>query len=111
MEDSGEQQPAQVDVLVHDIIEMLMDMEIKRIDHSCLKLFFETILQDLPSLSPEVRAVCLRNFLSLLKKRMQTHSIAAPADEPDRCLLSQSTNTGIGTVSSQLFTVCVANGR
>ncbi len=53
------QQPtasAEVDTLVNEIFEMLMDMEIKRIDHSSHKLYFDTKLRDLPSFSPEVRA-------------------------------------------------------
>jgi hypothetical protein len=61
MADSGQQPTAsaEVDTLVNEIFEMLMDMEIKRIDHSSHKLCFDTILrdsQDLPSFSPEVRA-------------------------------------------------------
>ena len=58
MADSGEQPTAdaEVDTLVNEIFEMLMDMEIKRIDHSSHKLYFDTILRDLPSFSPEVRA-------------------------------------------------------
>ncbi len=60
MADSGQQPTAsaEVDTLVNEIFEMLMDMEIKRIDHrdSSDKLCFDTILRDLPSFSPEVRA-------------------------------------------------------
>jgi hypothetical protein len=86
MADSGQQRTAsaEVDSLVNEIFEMLMDMEIKRIDHSAHKLYFDTILRDLPSFSPEVRAERLRKFMSMLQKKIQTHNIADGADKPQR---------------------------
>jgi hypothetical protein len=50
MADSGQQPTASADVdtLVNEIFEMLMDMEIKRIDHSSHKLYFDTIFHHDP---------------------------------------------------------------
>ena len=81
MADSGQQPTAsaEVDNLVNEIFEMLMDMEVKRIDHSSQKLYFDTILRDLPSFSPEVRAERLRKFILMLQKKIQTHNIADEA--------------------------------
>ncbi len=82
--DSGQQPTADVDKLVNEISEMLMDMKIKLINQSSYKLFFETILLDLPSLFPEVRAERLRKFVSMLRNKMPHHNIADQADTPDR---------------------------
>ena len=73
MADSGQQpsaraESAEVDSLVILILEMMMDMEIKRINHSSQKLYFDTILRNLHSYSPEVCAECLRKFMSMLQK-------------------------------------------
>ena len=43
------------DELICAIIEMQMDMDCKTIDYSSLKLYFDNIMKELPSLSPEVR--------------------------------------------------------
>ena len=43
-------------ILVNEIFEMMMEMDIKRIDHGSLKLHFESILRQQPSYSPEVCA-------------------------------------------------------
>jgi hypothetical protein len=59
-------------------------MEIKRIDHSSHKLYFDAILRDLHSFSPEVSAGRLRGFMSMLQRKFQTHSIATEADKPHR---------------------------
>jgi hypothetical protein len=75
MADSG-QPPTEVDTLVNEIFEMLMDVEIKRIDHSSHKLYFDAILRGLPSFSPEVSAERLRKFMSMLQEGT---SGAAPA--------------------------------
>jgi hypothetical protein len=86
MADSGQQPVASavVDTLVNEIFEMLMDMEIKRIDHSSHKLHFDTIMRDLPSFSPEVRAERLHKFMSMLQKKLQAHNTADKADKPHR---------------------------
>ena len=46
---------AEVDNLVNEIMELMMDMEIKRIDHSPQKLFFESIL---PIPQQSVKSAC-----------------------------------------------------
>jgi hypothetical protein len=86
MADSGQQPTvsAEVYTLVNEIFEMLMDMDIKRINHSSHKLYFDTILLDLPSFSPDVRAERLRKFMSKLQRIFQTHNIANEADKPHR---------------------------
>ncbi len=77
MADSGQQPTgrAEFDTLVDEIFEMLTEMEIKRIDYSSHKLYFDTILRDLPSFSPEVSAGRLRKFMSMLQKKFQTHNL------------------------------------
>jgi hypothetical protein len=86
MANSGQQPTAsaEVDTLVNDIFEMLIDMKIKRIDHSSHKLYFDVILRDLHSFSPEVSAERLRKFMSVLQKKLQTHKNADEADKPHR---------------------------
>ncbi|MCV5968545.1 hypothetical protein, partial [Lactococcus petauri] len=66
---------AEVDKLVNEIFEMLMHMDFKRIEHSSQQLYFDTILRDLPSFSPEVRVERLRTFISMLQKKIHTHNI------------------------------------
>ncbi len=65
----GTQQTAskECDKLVCAILEMQMDMDVKRIDNSCFKLYFANILRDLPFLTPEVGAERLRKFMSMLE--------------------------------------------
>ena len=89
MADSGQQQPAdaEVDTLVNDIFEMLIEMDVRKVDISCERQYFNKLLQDVRNLQPpEVSAVHLRKFMSLLQKTVQNHSEAlnaAAADEPD----------------------------
>ncbi len=61
-----------------------MDMEIKQVDYSSHKLYFDTILRDLASFSPEVRAERLRKFMLMMQKKMQAHNTADEADKPHR---------------------------
>ena len=89
MADSGQQQSAdaEVDMLVNDIFEMLIEMDVRKIDISSERLYFNKLLQDVRNLQPpEVSAVRLRKFMSLLQKTVQNHSEAlnaAAADESD----------------------------
>ena len=64
-----------------------MEMDVKKIDISSKRLYFNKLLQDVRNLQPpEVSAVHLSKFMSLLQKTVQNHSEAlnaAAADEPD----------------------------
>ena len=64
-----------------------MDMEIKRMDVSCERAFYQTLLQDLPTstLSQEVRAGRLPNVWATLHRKYRVEEDAAKlADaEPD----------------------------
>ncbi len=52
--------------LIYSILELQMDMDRKRIDYSSgLKLFFERIMWELPSCSPEVSAIKLCELLEM----------------------------------------------
>ncbi len=61
-------------------------------NHSSHKLYFDTILRDLPSFSPEVRAERLRKFMSMLQKKLQAHNTADEADKPHRSDKSLATH-------------------
>ena len=65
---------AEVDNLVNEIMELMMDMEIKRIDHSPQKLFFESILRRLDTYSPAVCEERLRKFMTTLQKLYQINT-------------------------------------
>ena len=82
MADSGQQQTAdaEVDTLVNDIFEMLIEMDVRKIDISSERLYFNKQLQDVRNLQPpKVSAVRLRKFMSLLQKTEQNHSYALNA--------------------------------
>jgi hypothetical protein len=64
MADSGQQPTAraEVDTLVDEIFEMLMDMEIKRINHSSHKLYILYYGTCPPSPQKSVRGACANFF-------------------------------------------------
>ncbi len=53
---------------------------------SCYKLFFDTLLRGLPTVSPEVCAGRLQRFRLTLLRRMQNSNIAAEAELAAECL-------------------------
>ena len=76
MAESG-QQPTVDATLVNDIFEMLMEMDIRKIDIRLQRQYFDRLLHDLRNLQPpEVSVVRLRKFMSLLQKTVQNHSNA-----------------------------------
>jgi hypothetical protein len=71
MADSGQQPTvdAEVQTLVNDIFKMLLEMDIRKIDISLQRQYFDRLLHDLRNLQPpEVSVVRLRKFMSLLQK-------------------------------------------
>ena len=95
MADSGEQPTAdaEVDTLVNEIFEMLMDMEISKINISSQRLYLDKLLHDLRNnQSPEVSAERLRKFMSMLQKIVQKHSNAINAAEADKPNSSAATS-------------------
>jgi hypothetical protein len=53
--------------------EMLLDMDVKRIPCAGLKAMLDYLLQQLPSLSPEVAVTRLRKMFELMKKTQKQH--------------------------------------
>jgi hypothetical protein len=68
------------DVLVCEILELQMDMDCKKIDHSCLIIFSDNIMRELPCQSREGGAAKLGKVLAMLKMNntMATSESAAP---------------------------------
>jgi hypothetical protein len=57
--------------LVCEILEMHIEMDVKRIDFSCFKIFFENLLRQLPSITPEDGAQQLHRYPKTLQKKME----------------------------------------
>mmetsp|Transcript_21798 Transcript_21798/g.45819 ORF Transcript_21798/g.45819 Transcript_21798/m.45819 type:complete len:146 (+) Transcript_21798:187-624(+) len=85
MADSGQQPTADTDTLVNKIFEYLTQMDIKQMDVSCERVFFQTLLRDLPTLSPEIKAGRLQKFSATLRRKYRMLEDAAniAAAEPD----------------------------
>ena len=108
MADSGEQPTAdaEVDTLVNEIFEMLMDMEISKINISSQRLYLDKLLHDLRSnQSQEVSAARLRKFMSMLQKIVQKHSNAINAAEADK------PNSSAATSATSAPTAATGNTR
>ena len=63
MAESG-QQPTVDATLVNDIFEMLMEMDIRKIDIRLQRQYFDRLLHDLRNQPPEVSVVRLRKFMA-----------------------------------------------
>jgi hypothetical protein len=82
MADSGQQPTADTDALVNEIFVLLAYMEIKRIDVSCERVFFQNLLRSLPTESLEVSAGRLQNFRTTLRTLLRNYRAEAEAAEP-----------------------------
>ncbi len=86
------------DTLVNEIIELLADMDIKRMDVSCERLVFQNLVRSMPTLSPEVSAGRLQKFRTTLHTLLGNYRAEAELapDEPD----GSSTLIAIGRKAS-----------
>ena len=98
MAESG-QQPTVDATLVNDIFEMLMEMDIRKIDIRLQRQYFDRILHDLRNQPPEVSVVRLRKFMSLLQKTVQNHSTA------------QRVESTVWTLRMPVFVLCEGTQR
>ncbi len=114
MAESG-QQPTVDATLVNDIFEMLMEMDIRKIDISLQRQYFDRLLHDLRNLQPpEVSVVRLRKFMSLLQKTVQNHSNAqnaAAADEPESLVPTAATGHTHGEQPGGVYRLDIADAR
>ena len=114
MAESG-QQPTVDATLVNDIFEMLMEMDIRKIDIRLQRQYFDRLLHDLRNLQPpEVSVVRLRKFMSLLQKTVQNHSNAqnaAAADEPETLVPTAATGHTHGEQPGGVYRLDIADAR
>jgi hypothetical protein len=114
MAESG-QQPTVDATLVNDIFEMLMEMDIRKIDIRLQRQYFDRLLHDLRNLQPpEVSVVRLRKFMSLLQKTVQNHSNAqnaAAADEPESLVPTAATGHTHGEQPGGVYRLDIADAR
>jgi hypothetical protein len=93
MADSGQRPTAgsvssDVHTLVDDIMEMLSDMTMRKIDISTEQRYFNVLLHDMTTVPEEVSAERMRKVMARLQKKtvqisLQNDSNATAADKPD----------------------------
>ena len=111
MAESG-QQPTVDATLVNDIFEMLMEMDIRKIDIRLQRQYFDRPAQLTTTGSQSVSVVRLRKFMSLLQKTVQNHSNAQnAADEPESLVPTAATGHTHGEQPGGVYRLDIADAR